>query len=315
MPILANIVRHSAIMRAGRAINLPLTDTNVAQAAGLDWNVEKVNLYTSDLMGVDSHRAIKRADSGAILGVVGKAYEPVQNADMFGWLRNVAGVNAATVMRAGERDGGATVWALAQIPDLDISIGKDISQGQMLFTTSHDGGGAVRIQPFMLRQVCTNGLRMMAAGTMKGTLSTGYSVRHTSGVHDSLRSIADAYARTLKDFSATREAYVAMAEKRASADTLAALINAAWPVKAEADETERASTMRRNREFAINRIHRSYTCQVEGTAGSVFAALQAVTEYVDHDATKKDDSTFGSAYFGAGDEAKGRAWGAALALV
>ncbi len=321
--LLANAIRTSPLMRAGRALNLPLLDPTIEEKAGLAWTVSKVDLFTADMVSVDTHRAIKRDDTGTIMGVVGKGYEIVQNADGFGWSRNVAGINQAVVERAGERDGGRTTWMLLSIPGMELELGQDRSQGHILFTNSHDGGGSVKIQPYMLRLVCTNGLRMMAGGSMSGTLSSGYSVRHTAGVHDALRSIANAYARTLRDFDATREAYQSLAQKRATADTLAAIIAAAFPIVKEGeDETERARTIRRDRERAIDVIRRSATCQVEGTAGTVFADLNAVTEFIDHGGSvgtrftaKQEDARFGAAYFGAGDEAKGRAWNAALALV
>jgi hypothetical protein len=87
------------------------------------------------------------------------------------------------------------------------------------------------------------------------------------------------------------------------------------------DETDRAKALRKSREERMAAIMASPTSQVRGTKDTLFSAMQAVVEYVDHDRTTRtsdggeaDESRLFSATFGSGAEVKARAWNAALEL-
>src|ERR1700684_950216 len=57
----------------------------VCTKAGLDTDVEKVPLVTSDTQAKVDHFAIRRVQDGKILGTVGARYHPLQNRDAFKW--------------------------------------------------------------------------------------------------------------------------------------------------------------------------------------------------------------------------------------
>src|SRR4051812_11627885 len=59
--------------------------------AGLDWTVETVPLYHTAADGgyteIAGQFGVRRSDTGAIMGVVGDRYNPLQNRDQFDWFK------------------------------------------------------------------------------------------------------------------------------------------------------------------------------------------------------------------------------------
>jgi phage/plasmid-like protein (TIGR03299 family) len=299
-----------------------LTLDNVLASAGLDWRADKVGLYTDSMDVVSTHRAIRRSDTGAILGVVGEGYEPVQNASMLDYLRDLtAHAPDLEVFKAGNIDGGRRVFIEARVPSLAIVLGDDITHFHFTLINGHAGNGAMSARGVYFRKTCTNRLAAQdrrAYEDRKGQLSLGVSFRHTRFVADRMTDVSHAFRRSLVEHEATLMAYKSLAAARSTPETLAAIILAAWPISKDDNggEGERARTIRLDRTARIESIRRSPTCNVIGTAGSIFADLNAVTEYVDHHAMKDADKRFASAHFGGAlEDAKARAYGAALALV
>jgi phage/plasmid-like protein (TIGR03299 family) len=306
----------------GTVVDAPLSDPRILEVAGLNWTAEKVGLWTETMETVETHRAIRRSDTGAILGVVGEGFQTLQNAEMLDYLRTVGKDHEMTVETAGALGAGETVWCMARIPDMDFIVaGKDVIQSYFLIAQGHAGNRMLNIMPTTVRVVCQNTLRA-ATSNEKGrmgkanTLSAGYALRHTSGMRAGMDAIARVYQSAMADNARTQEAMRGLASVRSTADSLPAIVAAAWPVKADADETQRAETIRLNRLSEIRAIRRSETCNVEGTAGTLFADFNAVTEWIDHESISDKAKRFVSSQFGgAMDDAKGRAWEAALALV
>ncbi len=289
--------------------------------AALDWAAEKVDLFTHTLDPVPTHRAIRRSDTGAILGVVGEGYTPVQNHDLMDYIADLsAHAPDLRIVGSGCIDNGRRVYIEAEVPTLAIVLGDDVTQFRFTITNGHAGNGAISARGVYFRTRCTNRLAAADRKTYNelNKLSIGTSFRHTRYVKDRMADVAHAFRRTMSEHEVTVMAYRALASKPSTEQTLASIIAAAWPVILDPDtkcEADRARAIRLNREETVKEIRRSPTCNVNGTAGTVFSDLQAVTEYVDHKSQKDDAKRFASANFGgAGEEAKERAWSAALAL-
>ena len=63
-----------------------LTPAQMMEKAGLDWTVEKQPMYfrhAGDLQAVPGKEVLVRNTDGKVLDVVGKGWEPVQNAEAF----------------------------------------------------------------------------------------------------------------------------------------------------------------------------------------------------------------------------------------
>lgn len=302
----------------GNVVGVPAMDPEALALAGLDWEAEDLGLYTTGMDLITTHKAIRRSDTGAILGVVGNGYEAMQNADLFKFLRDCDATSSLEIETAGALGDGSTVWAMARVPGLDLAMGQDVSAGYLLITNGHDGKTPVRIFPTSVRVVCQNTMRAAAADRRgkRRTLSGGWDVKHTSGMVAALASVAHAYRSAVEEHQETVDQARALAAKRSTADSLLSITRAALDTAPSADESPRSKQIREAREAAVAVIRASETCNVQGTAGTIWADLQAVTEWVDHERLSDAAERFRSANFGGeGEEMKARAYDAALALV
>lgn len=303
-------LRESPWHKLGQVVDRPVSDERVLELAGLDWIAEMKPLsalVNGDHITIPNKRAVIRSDTLAPIGVVGDDYATVQNSAMLEFFRKVCDPET-TIETAGALDEGQRVWCLARMPTLDLVLGKDISKGYFLISNRHDGMGSVVIQQTAIRVVCNN--------TLTVALKTGagaHRVRHTRNVQMTLDAIARQYAGALEGWKRQKEAMEALARKPSNPGSLSAIMAKAFEVTTDSlkDEAQRARTIRQNREKAIVAIRKSPTCDVEGTRGTLFADLNAVTEWVDHDWS--DDAERG--LFGVGVAVKQRALDAALAMV
>ena len=125
-------------------VGVPLsTDIDAITAAKLDWEVKRVDLRTADSLDpVPDFAAIRRSDTNRILGVVGADYEPFQNRAMFALISDLGKADGSlpfTIETAGAFQHGRTVWALAHLPELGISIGDDQAKTYLLISNGHVG--------------------------------------------------------------------------------------------------------------------------------------------------------------------------------
>lgn len=325
--------RTSPWQRHGKTLlNEATTDPELAmRQAGLAWEVQRVDLRTADrLEPVPDISAIRRSDTGGILGVVGPDYTPLQNQQIFDVFRDLsrAGGDSGSVPysieTAGSLQGGAVVWAMAHLPDLGIRIGDDESKTYLFISSGHIGNKLLTIAPTTVRIVCSNTLRMAEAqasqNRRKPGLTGGFTVKHLRGMEETLREIQDAYAATIRSQVLTKQAWQHLASKHLTEQLKKSFLISVFG-KPGTDEADRAATIRKNREERIDAILASPTSQVRGTKDTAFSLLQAVVEHVDHDRVTRTadggdagESRLFSATFGSGADLKAKAWDAALEL-
>ena len=137
---------------------------------------------------VEGRKATMRMDKCKALGVVSDHYGIVQNERAFefidtlcsGGKENTPVIECAGVLGQGER-----VFITAKFPEQIIldTKGDDRVEMYVVFTTSHDGTGAVNCMVTPIRVVCNNTLNY-ALG--RGGNAGKISLRHTSGVNNRL---------------------------------------------------------------------------------------------------------------------------------
>src|SRR5947208_9062 len=159
-------------------------------AAGLGWTVEQHSLEAVIDQGasvqrvpVPKHAANVRSDSGAVVGVVGQGYEPLQNRAAFAFCDAITDSGRAHWIGAGETRGGARVHALMRL-DREIRIGG--AEGEdvlplLCFRNGHDGGLAVTVSVAPFRLACLNGMLLPLDGAQRT-----WKARHTANVEAKL---------------------------------------------------------------------------------------------------------------------------------
>ena len=164
------------------------TAKEAIEYANLDYKVEKTEIYKKDndnLTIVPNHFATYRTDNNEILGVVGSRYEIVQNIEAFKFFDAIVGEGQAIFETAGVLGKGERIFITAKLPG-DIKIAqKDAIEKFLLFTSSHDGSGAITAMFTPIRVVCENTLLMaLSKGNQK------VHIKHTKNAGESLK---DAY--------------------------------------------------------------------------------------------------------------------------
>lgn len=341
----------------GTILDKAIDDSEVLEMAGLNWSVDlepvyqgisrpvmdSLDEYVTSFEEVDQFRFVKRSDTQQILGMVNRSFKVVQNQSMVDLFRGLAGVDHELIWEtAGCLGNGEIIFGLVKIPDLMIRIGKDETIPYLLFSNGHIGNMMTNVCPTLIRVVCNNTLsaaeedacRRRRRGGRNAT--NGYRLRHTQNIDQRLKEIQAVYGNSLKAIEHTKSALEIMASKTLTDELFRQIVAKSWtatddaaeestdePIAITKDESERSRAMKVARETKrledLGKILASETCQVEGTKGTVFSALQSITQFIDHErptqqrrAISDQAARFESAQFGNGAQIKNRAFKAAL---
>ena len=155
-----------------------------------------------DPMLVPDQMAIVRAMDNAILGTVGPHYQVIQNVEMFNFLDTLTAGEDKTALweSAGSLRGGRSVWALLNLPDSEILVGKnDRLLPYLLITNAHDGTASCRVIPTTVRVVCNNTLQAAISGEFSALT---VSIRHTGDIKSKIADAKLMLAQAGNQFSA-----------------------------------------------------------------------------------------------------------------
>lgn len=291
-----------------------LNSIEAIQAAKLDWTVCKLPL--SSVVSPEARINVPgdmfvtvREDNRNVLGVVGRGYVPVQNAQAFEFLDSLNQDGIVKYESAGSLKGGRVVWLLARLNSIFEVAEGDIIEKYVLFSTSHDGSSGIRILPTTVRVVCQNTLTVAIRGARKGAMIT---IKHDRLAPHYL----DTVSKTLREVDGSIE------EKMQKARLMVRKIMHDYEFERYMDLVLSFSGLNSDNALqkAKSNIRWNFTAnpnqQIPGIARSVWAAYNAVSEFIDHSARYRGpESRFVSVLEGTGNSLKQRAFDAALSLV
>jgi len=303
----------------GTMVEKEVTAAAAIKLAGLDWVVEKRPLFAqsieNDSIGyceIDTHKAVVRAEDNKILGIVTDAYEPIQNEDLFEFMEALVGDNVTMFHCAGSLFGGKRVFITCKMPK-SIEVGPDKVDMYLVACSSHDGSMQFHIKWTPIRVVCWNtvsaafqiyGGRVRATDTM--------SILHRGGWKNKLQE-----ARKVLELS---EIYQAQAQKRfewlrkqkMKTPEFKAFAEQMWPDEEKDDG--KIIDRSKLRDAVRQLYHHGVGNEVNGVKGTRWAALNAVTEYIDHHRTYSkgkygdvSDNRMNSVVWGSGANIKKKA--------
>lgn len=189
----------------GEVYDRPLTAVEALQGAHADFEVglQPIVGLTPDILAmiergesidpellqkqiIEGHKATMRLDYNEALGIVSDSYGVVQNKHAFDFIDMLTtgelGGETPTIECAGLLGHGERVFITAKFPEPIRLAGKDdLVDMYVVFTTSHDGTGAVTCMVTPVRVVCNNTLNL-AFKQNSGKIS----MRHTAHVLDRL---------------------------------------------------------------------------------------------------------------------------------
>lgn len=217
-------------------------------------------------------------------------YVPMQNADAFAALMPLIESGEAEIETAGSLKDGKKVWALLRsvhVKETQLANGERI-KNFFLWSTSHDGSRANRFGKTSVRVVCANTLSASDA-------ESAVVFRHTSGQRAVLDTLVSFAAQTNQENERMAEGFNRLLSSRISSDQLklyiSQVMNLGDSTRAQNILTEIEGKALWGRGDAdVNRSIR----------GTWWSALNAVTEYLSHNAGRSAENRYASLWFGAG---------------
>ena len=287
-------VQEKAWHGLGQIVSAYPTSAEAIQFAGLDYRVEKRRLFTFDTSNsfgnadtiqpsieVPSYFATIRTDNDAVLGVVGKDYQVVQNRDAFSFFDSIVEGEGILYETAGALGKGERIFITAKLPNY-IRVGSDdLIEKYLFLTTSHDGFGAITAAFTPVRIVCANTLN---AAMHNHTNSI--KIRHTANARERLQQAHKLMGISNKLAIKLEELFNQWAKVPITDSEIKKLIELALAPTKEtlhgvgADGKSLLSTQFQNVcEQAFTYAMSNPTQTVETTKGTLFGAYNAVTGY------------------------------------
>lgn len=303
--------------RLGNPMRPGMSKEEWRKAAGYDWTALQVPAI-ADLSGpewdhlpvglrqarVENAIFTVRSDNGYVLGYATERRREHQPAEVLDFFEQYIGVDDRFEMDvAGTLKGGKIIWATA-IYRPELKVAGEAHRSRLLMTTTFDGTNSTVNKMTMTRVICNNTLDVALAGDRRAEIRT----KHTT------RFDANAVGRELADLAKSVDAYRtmgdAMARVHVNKDAISKFFKELLDIPFDAKKDD-VSTRKLN-QFAD--LNQAYAKTVhEGTEReTAWAALNAVTRYVDHDRGTRggataDEARVLSSQFGSGAAMKAQA--------
>lgn len=305
-----------------------VTAKEMVAKAGLDWTVQKQPIHfmgEGKSVTIPDNYAIVRTDRNKALGVVGSVYTPLQNAKAFEFMDEIIGEGRAAYHTAGSLMGGRRVWVLVDMKNEAEIVPGDTVKSYALLTNGHDGRSMVDLTLTHTRVVCWNTLQEALSTKEKGLF---FRIKHTANMGSRITEAGAALQTVSVKFRNFVQVGKQLAAKNITKKQLDEFL-----IRLEmerANEREAAFDKVKIEDFLKTDKYRSMVRDFEtspgnkmkGVRGTYWAAVNAVTYYVDHEASSRvtsnfknvQEARFNSAMFNGGSDKKTRALSLALEM-
>lgn len=272
-------------------LGVPVSDDMTPQemmvAAGLDWEVEKVDTfirYKGDNVAT-GHQALVRSTDGKILTQVGKDWNPVQNSEAFDFFTDFVSAGDMVMDTAGSLKDGRLVWALADVRDGFSLFGGDEVKGYLLFSNPHMYGKSIDVKFVMERVVCNNTLTV----ALNEKNQPSVRVSHRSEFNaDSVKEILGLGHNKVEKF---KEAAEFLGSKRYTDEQLTQFFGVVFG-KSTREKEDLARTAKEAMGYVENQPGDNFA------PGTWWNAYNAVTYMTNHKLGRSVDTRMSSAWFG-----------------
>lgn len=272
--------------RAGVDLTGEQSLDNVLERSDLNFDVEKVPMYTPEGNEVTGKYLLRRTDNNFVLGTCGNRYHIVDNKSMFEPFDSIVQNSGAVYESAGLLNHGKTCWVSARLGD-DFKVRDDAFQRRVIMLVYHNGLQRNSYFGYNNRVICNN----MMASLNNASRKHGIGVKHTPKWEDSLNLAVDAFKESIRESdvfakNVTELARTKMTKLQAVRFALK-FFNDFRPIKGK-KRTDRSRT--RNH----NKVEQLITLFEEGVGNegkTRYDMFNAVTEYLDHRSVGKKADT------------------------
>jgi phage/plasmid-like protein (TIGR03299 family) len=328
----------------GTAVEAGTTAEVMLKLAGLNFEVSAMDIELAGLPGsafMSNWKAIGRMDTRKVFGVSSKKYQIHQNADILSVFDEYCNAGHAQMDVIGALKGGAVVWALAKLNGRTTVTmkGGDTVTGYLLMVGSHDGTLPTQAIATQERAVCNNTLfPAMRSGRV------GFKMKHSKEWTNASAALAKTQMgiaiEKIEEFNALgSKLQNVQIDRKGQIEFISQLLDGKCILDQVADATNESQQVASgfandadllasimgsapsvslspiasaNPEDKLNRVGKAILESILTSPGSdldsakntLWGALNGVSYYTDHVASRTQDSRLYNAWFGTNVELK-----------
>lgn len=258
------------------------TAAEMVVASGLDWDVNPTAIRTmfngSDVLVADKFANVRSTD-GAVLGVVGRQYQVIQNRDAFAFADALVDDGQAKYETAGSLRGGRVTFMSMELNHLDLTLDGEHPDGTiktyLLLSNAHDGSRALEADITKVRVVCQNTLNLAIKGSTRR-----FKIRHSGSVDGKIAAAREALGIAFTYDKAFEAAAQRLLSKKLVDDQVLEIFRTAvWPI--DQDEATEGRLEAHASTLAFEDYIKSEN--LDPIRGTAWGALNAVAEFIDHE--------------------------------
>jgi phage/plasmid-like protein (TIGR03299 family) len=280
----------------GVSLAQPATLDEALKVGGLNWQVGEVELMTADdpPSPVPRRKALVRLDRppghpGRVVGVAHQGFVPVQNRDAALLFEAIFGHGGRVYHTGGYLGAGEVIWLLARI-DRTLRIGRDdVVEPYALMANSHDGSMAFNIRLTTIRVVCQNTLAL----AMQERLGQHFRRSHQGSFAEHAEAARDFFQATLHELDFVAEIFTSLSKRPCDDEQFREILDAILPEPRKPRNPARNPGLVRAWEHRVAEVQAARRriaelrengkgAALDGSRGTLWGALNAVLEYVDH---------------------------------
>ena len=285
----------------GTKVEGDITPDQFQKVAGLDWTVEKQDMYTVNGVKIPNKQALVRTSDNTVLDTVGSGWNPVQNSEAFNFFQEYVMAGDMEMHTAGSLKDGQLVWALAKTNESFELFKGDVTENYFLFTNPHQFGKAINIRMTPIRVVCNNTLTLSLSAQSDSMITVNHRKEFNE---DELKDALGIAREKMQQYKSMAEF---LGSKRYSADNVVNYFNEVFGSPAKSDDKIFTS---RNAKIAHDNLQEQPGA--EFAEGSWWQAFNSVTHMTDHLQGRSTDGRLTSAWYGRNRKVKLKALDKAL---
>jgi phage/plasmid-like protein (TIGR03299 family) len=287
----------------GTPVSDDMTPREMQIAAGLDWEVEKIDtLYRhKGDMHLSGQQALVRSTDSKILTQVGPGWNPVQNSEAFDFFTEFVKAGDMQMDTAGSLRDGQLVWALADVKDGFSLFNGDEVKGYMLFSNPHQYGKAIDVKFVMERVVCNNTLAVALNEKNQPSIRINHRSKFDANV------VKQALGLSHNKVEKFKEAAEFLGSKQYNRADLERFFGKIFG-ESSRDDKVLSRTGEQAMAFVENQPGDHFR------PGSWWNAFNAVTYMTDHEMCRTDDARLTAAWFGGNANRKVKALDTAIEM-
>lgn len=274
----------------GTEVPADLTPTQMLDAAGLNWNVEKVTAYaTIGGKQVDiGQSALVRSSDNKILDVVSNDWNPVQNEDAFDFFNEFVAAGDMEMHTAGSLKDGQIIWGLAKVKESFELFKGDQIDSYLLFSNFHKYGFSTDVRFTPIRVVCNNTLTLSLNSKVERMAKISHrKVFEPTAVKEMLGIATNKLAKY-------KEMAQFLGSKMAKDENVVEYFKRIFPLTTSNED--KSNDLSKNAKVALDILHTQPGA--EYAEGTWWQPFNAVTYMTDHLVGRSADTRLSSAWYG-----------------